>query len=56
MKIECLVPGCGDVRFLRQIQDFKLYADALRDAVTLFDRATGEHRKAAELPQQSPEE
>lgn len=55
-KMECLVPGCGDVRFLRQHQDFKLYPDALRDAVTLYDRATGERRKASELPQQSLEE
>lgn len=51
-KVECLVPGCGATLFLQQHQEFVLQPDALGPAraVRLFDRATGESRRAVDLP------
>ena len=51
-KRECLVPGCGDVPFLRQHEDFAWWPDTLAPgrAVRLFDRASGTVAKAADLP------
>ncbi len=51
-KDECLVPGCGATAFLRQHQGFVLQPDALGPAraVRLFDRTTGEVRRAVDLP------
>ena len=49
-KRECLVPGCGDVPFLRQHEDFAWSPDTLAPgrAVRLFDRASGTVAKAAD--------
>ena len=49
-KRECLVPGCGDVPFLRQHEDFAWWPDTLAPgrAVRLFDRASGPVAKAAD--------
>ena len=51
-KIECRVPGCGDVALLRQHEGFRWRSESLAEgrAVRLFERATGLHRRAAELP------
>ena len=51
-KTDCLAPGCGATLFLRQHEGFALHADALAPtrAVSLFDRATGETRRAVDLP------
>ena len=51
-KRECLVPGGGDVPFLRQHEDFSWWPDTLAPgrAVRLFDRASGTVAKAADLP------
>ncbi len=51
-KLECLVPGCGETRFLRRHEEFEWWADTLAPgrAVRLFDRATGISAKAAGLP------
>ena len=51
-KAECLVPGCGATSFLQQHQGFVLQPDALSPAraVRLFDRTTGESRRAVDLP------
>ena len=51
-KAECLVPGCGATSFLQQHQGFVLQPDALGPAraVRLFDRTTGESRRAVDLP------
>lgn len=51
-KLACRVPGCGASPFLQQHQGFVLKADALAPASTvrLFDRATGERRRAVDLP------
>lgn len=51
-KIDCLVPGCGATSFLKQHQGFVLRPEALDPAraVRLFDRATGETRRAVDLP------
>lgn len=38
VKIDCLVPGCGKEPFLQQDRDFEFYADALHEAVVLYDR------------------
>ena len=39
-KMECRVPGCGETKFLKLIQDFEFYSDALASGKTqlLFDR------------------
>ena len=51
-KRECSVPGCGEVAFLRQHEDFVWQPEALAGdrAVRLFDRASGTLRRAAVLP------
>ncbi len=51
-KRECLVPGCGDIPFLRQHEEFEWWADTLAPAkaVRLFERASGTVAKAADLP------
>lgn len=39
-KVECLVPGCGDTKFLKLDRDFEIYSDALAlgKTVLLFER------------------
>jgi hypothetical protein len=51
-KAECLVPGCGATAYLQQHLGFVLQSDALGPAraVRLFDRTTGESRRAVDLP------
>jgi len=51
-KLECLVPSCGAAAFLRQHEGFRWQPQALAGdlAVRLFDRDTGQIRRAAELP------
>ncbi len=51
-KADCPVPDCGATSFLQQHQLFVLQPDALSPAcaVRLFDRTTGENRRAANLP------
>jgi hypothetical protein len=51
-KRDCLVPGCGRVKFLKQHVDFTLYPDALAEErmIRLYDRATGSLRKAPPVP------
>ena len=48
---DCLVPGCGATSFLQQHPGFVLQSDALGPAraVRLFDRTTGESRRAIDL-------
>jgi hypothetical protein len=57
-KAECLVPGCGATSFLQQHLGFVLQPDALHPArtVRLFDRTTGESRRAVDLPGPSEDE
>lgn len=57
-KAECLVPGCGATPFLQQHEGFRLYVDALAPdrVVRLFDRTTGERRRAVDLPSQADED
>jgi hypothetical protein len=49
-KPECSVPGCGETAFLKQHHDFVLAADALENAVVLFDRRSGAQTMAVALP------
>lgn len=51
-KAECRAPGCGATKFLRQFEDFRWQPESLAEgrAVRLFDRATGETARAADLP------
>lgn len=51
-KAECLVPGCGAMKFLRQHEGFGWRPDSLAAdrVVQLFDRATGRLGRAADLP------
>lgn len=51
-KTECLVPGCGATSFLQQHEDFRWRPEALAAVrvLLLFDRATGQQARAAELP------
>jgi len=51
-KRECLVPGCGREKFLRQHEDFTLRADALAEdrIIRLYDRATGFPRSPPPVP------
>ena len=51
-KRECEVPGCGNVPFLRQHEEFEWWTESLASgrAVRLFDRASGTIAKAADLP------
>jgi hypothetical protein len=48
-KPDCSVPGCGATAFLKQHKGFVLAADALDNAVILFDRRTGAQSKAVSL-------
>ncbi len=51
-KFECFVPDCGRAPFLKQIEKFKFYKNALEQSVRLFDRSSGGVvRRAADLPQ-----
>ncbi len=51
-KTECLVPGCGATGFLRQHEDFRWRPESLAAdrALRLFDRASGQVARAADLP------
>ncbi len=51
-KPACEVPGCGAVGHLRQFRDHRVSADSLapENSLRLFDRATSEVRRAADLP------
>jgi hypothetical protein len=51
-KAECLVPGCGATKFLRQHAGFNWQSKSLAEdrVVPLFDRATGWVGHAADLP------
>lgn len=51
-KRECLVPGCGATKFLRQHEGFRWQPESLAEdrIVRLFDRATGQRDRAADLP------
>ena len=51
-KPDCRVPGCGAQAFLRQHEGFRFHPEALAPerCVTLFDRAAGLRRRAADLP------
>ncbi|MGE0666801.1 MAG: hypothetical protein AB7O49_09620 [Sphingomonadales bacterium] len=55
-KLECLAPGCGAVRFLRQYDDFEWWPRTIASDPTLclFDRATGARARAADLPLPTP--
>jgi hypothetical protein len=57
-KIECLVPGCGAISFLRQHDAFCWQPDSLAAdrALRLFDRASGQILRAADLPLPSEDE
>ncbi|HLY81211.1 MAG TPA: hypothetical protein VKQ70_17665 [Caulobacteraceae bacterium] len=48
---DCAAPGCGREPFLKQIEGFQLFADALsaERTVRLYDRKTGVTVKAAEI-------
>ena len=51
-KAECQVPGCGETVFLRQHDDFRFHDDALAGdkSVMLYDKRTGQRRRACDLP------
>lgn len=51
-KSECMVPGCGARKFLRQHEGFQWRPESLAGEriVRLFDRATGQLYRAADLP------
>jgi hypothetical protein len=51
-KDDCLVPGCGREKFLRQHEGFALHPDALAEAriIRLYDRTTGTLHKAPPVP------
>lgn len=51
-KVECRVPGCGEVTLLRQHEGFRWRSESLAEdsSVRLFDRAANLHRRAADLP------
>jgi hypothetical protein len=49
-KPDCRVPGCGATAFLKQHEGFALAADALDNAVILFDRSSGVQAMAVALP------
>ncbi|CAN7670819.1 hypothetical protein LJR246_005327 [Mesorhizobium sp. LjRoot246] len=52
-KIDCLVPGCGEIAFNKQVADFKPYDDLLAPAqgAMLYRRGVGRIRSALDLPQ-----
>ncbi len=51
-KPDCRVAGCGAVPFLKQIEGFRFRPETVAEdrAVRLFDRASGQVRRAADLP------
>ena len=51
-KPECLIPGCGKRRLLRQHEAFRFEHEALAPdrCLILFDRALGTRRNAIDLP------
>ena len=51
-KPECRVEGCGETAHLKRHEDFRWWPDTLAvdKSVRLFDRATGEHHLATDLP------
>jgi len=51
-KRECLVPGCGREKFLKQHEEFTLRADALAEEriIRLYDRTTGTSHAAPPVP------
>lgn len=51
-KLECLVPGCGDIPFNKQVDGFEPHSDLLAPAAyaMLYDRATGHVASALDLP------
>jgi len=49
-KPECSVPGCGATAFMKQHKGFVLAAEALDNAVILFDRRSGTYAMAVALP------
>ena len=51
-KRECLVPGCGEIRFNRRFPDFTPHADLLAPAqhATFYKRGAGRLRSALDLP------
>jgi hypothetical protein len=55
-KIDCMVPGCGEIPFNRVFRNFKLHPDILRPAAysTLYRRGEGLIMSATELPETAP--
>lgn len=49
-KVECLVPGCGEVPFRRVIADFAPDEALLGDAVVLYRRGEGFVASTLDLP------
>ncbi|NNG05293.1 MAG: hypothetical protein HKM95_14510 [Inquilinus sp.] len=51
-KSECRVPGCGATKLLRQHEGFRWRPESLAGdrMLRLFDRATGQIHRAADLP------
>jgi hypothetical protein len=59
-KRACMVPGCGDMPFLQQHEDFVLWPATLQEdrMIRLYDRDTGILQRAADRPpsEMMPEE
>ena len=51
-KLDCLVPGCGEIPFNKRVADFSPRADLLAAAgcALLYQRGVGRRRSALELP------
>lgn len=51
-KIDCLVPGCGEIAFNKRVADFTPYDDLLAPAedAMLYRRGVGRVRSALDLP------
>ena len=49
---DCLVPGCGEIRFNKKVEEFEPHADLLAPAVEamLYQRGAGRLRSALDLP------
>nr|WP_250888703.1 hypothetical protein [Mesorhizobium sp. dw_380] len=52
-KLDCLVPGCGEIAFNKRIAEFTPHADLLAPAqdAMLYTRGVGRVRSALDLPQ-----
>jgi hypothetical protein len=52
-KLDCLVPGCGEIAFNKRVADFTPHADLLAPAqgAMLYTRGVGRVRSALDLPQ-----